>query len=439
MFERFPLETIYSYPASLIQDDFEKASCIFMNHDFTGDSRSKNAIYIHIPFCISLCNFCGFAKTNHFSKNLIADYVKALHKEIDFILSNTGKKIPVNTIYFGGGSASVLETLQVEDILNKVYKSFDVQEGVNITFEGECRTLLKKNFLTELQGLGVTRLSFGAQVMDEDYRKLMNLKPSLNELYNLNEQAKKKFDDVCLDYIFGWPNQGLEHLTSDLEFFLKTFAPYSVDFFQLEKLDAAPEFIKFLLKEKISFLETPELIQMYDKVMELSCKYSLDKYSYTFFSSEKFDYLNSYFACFYGIDDAGVIGLGTGSQSFYKNIMWGNTYSVNEYIKRVLSGKPAISSVNFYGKGERESVTWPRVGKISLNKLEQYGMPYLEKLNILEKNGYVEYKEDALCLTKKGGYWVPNIMELLVSNEQMNLFNEESKRKHAGRTLELQV
>ncbi len=433
MFRNFPEETIYAYPAPVINNDFDTAESLFNQYPFETKDQNLNSIYIHIPFCIHLCNFCGFVKTDKFDNALIDQYVDGISKEIELIVGKIGSGVHISSIYFGGGTASILRIRHVEQILECIHSSFHLKEDCSITFEGDCKTLLKKNYLKHLHSLGVDRLSFGVQVLDEGYRKLLNLKPSFEELLELNGKAKLLFKDVCIDYIYGWAGQDHEHLKNDYSLFLESFKPISVELFQFEKLDASPQFLKLLDSADIQMPPTNVLQSMYQSLRHLNSEVDLEEYSYTLFSTLNFSFDMSYFGCYYGIENAGILGFGVGAQSFYNQLMWGNTFRIDVALRRLENNKLIIDSLNYFAKGERQSVTWPRVGSLDLTRLNNLEQSYLDKVDILCENGYANKNGNKIVLTSKGQIWRPNIIQFLVKSPQSIPFDYETKKRYEQR------
>ena len=121
-------------------------------------------VYIHIPFCRSRCSYCDFA-TGLFEADLATRYVQAVVNEIERYAFPDSSHI--ETIYFGGGTPSLLTPAQVETLLNAVTSNFDVDHNVEVTMEMNPGTVTT-NVLTEFRRLGVNRASFGAQTFDDE-------------------------------------------------------------------------------------------------------------------------------------------------------------------------------------------------------------------------------------------------------------------------------
>lgn len=159
-----------------------------------------SGIYIHIPFCKKACTYCDF----HFSVNtkLRSEMVDAIIGEIEHRKNYLNTKT-IQTIYFGGGTPSILDTAELELILEKIYKEFEVSSNAEITIECNPDDLSKQK-LTELKKLGFNRLSIGLQSFNEDELKWMNRAHTAKESIECVKLAQDAgFDNITIDLIYG--------------------------------------------------------------------------------------------------------------------------------------------------------------------------------------------------------------------------------------------
>jgi len=158
-------------------------------------------IYIHIPFCKQKCSYCDF----HFSTSLKhkAPLIEALIQEIELKKEKISESI--SSIYFGGGTPSLLNADELQIILDSLYKNYNIDENAEITFECNPDDLTKPK-LKELRQVGINRLSIGVQSFFEDDLKLFN------RAHN-SEQAKSSillsqdagFENITVDLIYSSP------------------------------------------------------------------------------------------------------------------------------------------------------------------------------------------------------------------------------------------
>jgi len=156
------------------------------------------SIYIHVPFCVKKCRYCDFYSQQNLL--LIPDYIQALIKEIYF-RADPAKKI--ETIYFGGGTPSVLSVKEIGQILKALDRAFTVSPEAEITVEVNPGTV-DAHFLSQLNTLGVNRLSIGAQSFDERKLHFLGRIHSADQAWNtLIEADRAGFDNIGVDLIYG--------------------------------------------------------------------------------------------------------------------------------------------------------------------------------------------------------------------------------------------
>lgn len=173
-------------------------------------------IYIHIPFCRKKCIYCDFYSDT--DTRLIPDYVTAVSKEIQMRAGSPGR---AGTIYFGGGTPSLLTVSQAEFILGEIDQYFGIARGAEITFEVNPGTL-DLEYLKDLKSAGINRLSIGTQSFNPD--KLIFLKRihDAGQGFRAVEQARQVgFDNLSLDLIYGLPFENDEAWGKDLSTALK--------------------------------------------------------------------------------------------------------------------------------------------------------------------------------------------------------------------------
>ena len=161
-----------------------------------------SGIYIHIPFCKQACHYCDF----HFSTSLKKkdELISALISEIE-IRKSEFKNTTVETIYFGGGTPSLLSSEELKRIIDSVYQNYKVSERPEITLEANPDDL-SNNRIIELSKSPINRLSIGIQSFHEKDLKLMNRAHNTQEAKQCLENATKYFNNISLDLIYGIPN-----------------------------------------------------------------------------------------------------------------------------------------------------------------------------------------------------------------------------------------
>lgn len=187
-----------------------------------------SGIYIHIPFCKQACHYCDF----HFSTSMKKkdEMVLALAKEIamrknELLDSARSDNEIVETIYFGGGTPSVLSNDEINFLISEVYKNYKVVENPEITLEANPDDLSAERIL-ELSKSPINRLSIGIQSFYEEDLKMMNRAHNSAEAKKCLEEATKYFDNISLDLIYGIPGMTDEMWKQNIETALSFGIPH---------------------------------------------------------------------------------------------------------------------------------------------------------------------------------------------------------------------
>lgn len=181
-----------------------------------------SGIYIHIPFCKQACHYCDF----HFSTSMKKkdEMVLALAKEIVMRKNEFSNEV-VETIYFGGGTPSVLSNDEINFLISEVYKNYEVVENPEITLEANPDDLSTERII-ELSKSPVNRLSIGIQSFYEEELKMMNRAHNSAEAINCLTEASKYFDNISLDLIYGIPGLTDEMWRKNIETALSFGIPH---------------------------------------------------------------------------------------------------------------------------------------------------------------------------------------------------------------------
>ncbi|AFV85863.1 oxygen-independent coproporphyrinogen III oxidase [Alteromonas mediterranea] len=201
-----------SYPTAL---KFESLKEDLSPHALTVSKAKAVSLYVHIPFCKTLCYYCGCNKlvTRHNEK--ADDYLDYLEKEIVSKRYLADDK-PVVSLHLGGGSPSFLNKVQHTFLMYLLKKHFTFEVGAELSIELDPRNV-DKTYLQNLRGLGYTRISFGLQDTDYNVQKTINRVQSTSHIADLVSEARTLgFESVNLDLIYGLPNQSEETFASTI-------------------------------------------------------------------------------------------------------------------------------------------------------------------------------------------------------------------------------
>lgn len=175
-------------------------------------------IYIHIPFCDSLCDFCIYNRIYAMeNSNVIDQYVNALIKEIKLYSSSEYiKNLNIGSMFIGGGTPTVLNETQMDVLLTTLRESFNIKNcEITVECNPSSATASKVKLLRQL---GVTRISTGIQTFDDDLRSKMHIQKDCKYVINWLENAHKyNFNDISIDLMYGFPGTDIDHFLSDIK------------------------------------------------------------------------------------------------------------------------------------------------------------------------------------------------------------------------------
>ena len=195
-------------------------------------------LYVHVPFCVRKCGYCAF-HSGPFSEVDAARYVALVLRELDGWAKIFGR-MPLETVYFGGGTPSLLKPGQIGDILDAAARSFDLDPGAEITLEANPESALRSGFLAAVRDLGVNRLSLGVQSLQDDLLAMLGRPHDSGQARRAVHAARAAgFSNLSLDMIWGLPGQDTALWLQDLAGIVG-LAPEHVSCYGLSLEEGAP-------------------------------------------------------------------------------------------------------------------------------------------------------------------------------------------------------
>jgi len=283
-------------------------------------------IYIHIPFCKQRCTYCDFY--TEVAPQFIPTYIDSLIKELQFrkdYLNNA----PIDTIYFGGGTPSILNFDQFKAIFDVIYKLFTIADHPEITFEANPDDLTLE-FLTSMQALPFNRLSLGIQSFDDmDLKRINRRHTSMQAVKAVKDAQAAGFDNISIDLIYGLPFQTTTSWERQLDMALKLniqhLSAYGLTYEEGTVLWKQRE------KGEIESVDEVEMNRMYllllDKVKEKGFEaYEISNFALPGFRSR---HNSSYWK------QEPYLGVGPSAHSYDLISRQWNVSSIKEYIKAI--------------------------------------------------------------------------------------------------------
>ena len=367
-------------------------------------------IYLHIPFCRSRCSYCDFATDVYKNGETVERYVSALIKEIE----NFPVKETVDTIYFGGGTPSLLTPKQLEKILDAVRRKFSVQSDSEITMEMNPATMTLAT-VREYRNLGVNRASFGAQTFDDAELKRLGRRHTAQDVRETIELLRSAdFENVSFDLIAGLPRQTLKDWRRNLDEALK-LKPEHLSLYLLEIHESTP------LAEQIRVGRQPMpdedlSAEMYELMLEKVSEKGYEQYEISNFCRPNFR--SKHNSKYWTLD--AVFGFGCSAHSFDGQAKrWANERDTLKYVETIeKSLSPIVEEIEIDQKSEYVFLGLRLSEGIDLGEYKaKFGADltdeYAEDLKRFEEAELIEISENHLKLTNKG---------YLFSNEVFSVF-----------------
>ncbi len=361
--------------------------------------KNSIGIYIHIPFCIKKCDYCDFySVTEHNKQDRYVDY---LIKEIDNYKEVLANRV-VSSIYFGGGTPSLLTIENVNRIVNKVYE-FDILENIEITFEANPETL-SIEYLKELHKTKINRLSIGMQSMDNKILgEIGRIHSKEKFIQEYNNARKVGFNNISIDVMFGFYKQSLDDLHNTLKE-LVALAPTHISCYSLIYEENTKMFAR-LENGEIDIIDEDLQVEMYDFMKNFLEQNGYNRYEISNFAKSGFEskHNSSYW------QNIEYIGVGAAASSYVDNKRYNNKRSIDEYIKNngincyenfeELSKDDLISEYFFLGLRQDKGVSIKKFEeRFDKNYFDIFG----ETTDNLIKDGLILMEEDIIRLTEKG-------------------------------------
>lgn len=225
--------------------------------------EQKLGIYIHIPFCLRKCPYCDFYSTASHDKETRERFLSALCKELE----NYGQGQTVDTVFFGGGTPSILEADELCRIMSKLRECFSITDDAEISMECNPATATPEK-LAAYRVAGINRLSIGAQSFDDEVLKTLGRLHDVSAIGDTVAEARRAgFGNISLDLMFGIPGQTHEiwHETVKRAMALE---PQHISLYSLEFMEGTP-FRKMLSEGKLTETEAEDDRRMYEEALAL--------------------------------------------------------------------------------------------------------------------------------------------------------------------------
>jgi oxygen-independent coproporphyrinogen-3 oxidase len=367
-------------------------------------------LYIHIPFCLSKCPYCDFYSST--SLSAIPDFLNALFKEMEMYRSRFN---PFDSVYIGGGTPSLLSPEQLESILVRVRRNFNLISNPEITPEITIETNpadLDRSFLESMREIGINRINIGVQSFDEKVLDFLGRRHSAKEGISAIEASRKAgFCNIGLDLIYGVPAQGIESWLDTLKQAV-VLSPEHVSCYQLTLEAKTPLGIRCRTGEFT--LPGEELqLEFFMKTSEL-----LEDAGYIHYEVSNFargtELASRHNQKYW--DHSPYLGLGPAAHSFQDNRRWWNRRSIDQYITAINAGNLPVE------EAETLAIEQLRLEALYLGLRTRKGL-YLEEFKnqyhcdlLTEKKKMLDKLQEEGLISIQNGYLYPTQTGLAVAD-----------------------
>ncbi|HHX57491.1 MAG TPA: radical SAM protein [Clostridiales bacterium] len=283
-------------------------------------------LYIHIPFCKSICSFCPYCKVKY-SKELCDRYLEALIREIHLVGDQLDKKKEVTSLYFGGGTPALIAE-RIGEIIEAVGEHYVITEGIGVELHPDNVTVPTLHIL---KASGVTKISIGIQSFQDKYQNILGRK-TVDAAAIAQVLAVVPFETVSMDFIFALPEQTFEDLKKDIDTAFENGANHI----------AIYPFIDFTFtKSTVTVMPKKEKRALLDAITKYCQEKGYKRNSIWTFSKEKQ-------ANYSSMTRDNFLGFGCSATTLLKEQFKINTFSVEEYCKRIDARKlPTSMTIRF--------------------------------------------------------------------------------------------
>ena len=368
-------------------------------------------LYLHIPYCLHKCGYCDF-NSHPENREESAIYVSALLSEIEHYAPQlAGKTVP--TVFFGGGTPTLLPPASLDKILGKVKNHYNLSRDCEITIEANPATV-KQETLEQIRLSGFNRISIGVQSFDADELKLLERVHSVKEIHTTLHRARLAgFGNLSLDLMFGLPGQSPEKWKSHLRQALEK----KPDHISANSLTIEPATSFFKLQERGLLSLPPEEIQleMFQATIEILPSAGYYQYEISNFARPGFESkhnLNYW-------DNGEYLGLGAGASSYLNGERFKNTNLPSRYIREVQAKGSAVESTEkldlLHAMGETIMLGLRRLKGIPIEEFENrfqisFKKVYGNVIDPLLDEGLITLNQNRMALSRRGIFLADSVI-----------------------------
>ncbi|MEP0862813.1 MAG: radical SAM family heme chaperone HemW [Ignavibacterium sp.] len=360
------------------------------------------ALYIHIPFCDHRCIYCDFYSI--ITSDNIEHFLSALKKEADYYSSIYSTNRVITSLFFGGGTPSLMSTEYIIEIINHLKSKFNFSDEAEITLETNPGTVNKEK-LIGFRNSGINRISIGIQSFDEyDLKFLTRIHDKQTAIKTVYNAAEAGFENINLDLIFNLPGQSKEkwklNLQQAIELPIKHISAYSLI------LERGTILNKLVLDGKVQIQGEDYDAELYELTIDFLSENGFMQYEVSNFAKPGYECIHN--KAYWHHQD--YISLGPSAHSFVENKRWWNYSSLKRYINEIELNQNAVMNYETLTQHQLQDeyiMLALRSDGIKIEEfINRFGNDWLDEhakdFEILKNQDLIEVKHNTIKLTSKG-------------------------------------
>lgn len=371
------------------------------------------ALYIHVPFCIQKCRYCDFVSYPNRQSDSIADYFKVLIQELQIRTKyDSLQDIVLKSIYFGGGTPSLVSPEILKDFLLHLRQNFQFSKFIEITIEANPGTLNPEK-IRDFAYVGINRLSLGIQSFQNRFLSFLGRSYQEKDVHNLliHLMNSGSFLNWNFDLMYGLPFQTFSDWKKEIEYVL-LYQPSHFSLYNLTLSQRVP-LGSFLKSHLASFPGQDWEASIYRWTQQVLGKYGYKRYEISNFAQPGYECLHN--LTYWRNQE--YLGLGVSSCSYLRGIRMRNTSSLSHYQKKIKNGQsPVIMKdiLNVKQKLAEEMILALRTSEgVETEKLfKTYPEPFVQEKLILLENFVQSH-----LVYKRAGRWILTSRGTLIANQ----------------------
>jgi anaerobilin synthase len=414
------------YPLSREPELIEDRSLPYKRR--TAAAARRRAIYIHIPFCETICTFCPFQRDRYKGPPELSEYVEALLGEFELKRAYIGRPC-VDAIFIGGGTPSLLTAAQVRTVGDAIGKHFDLAPQGEFSMECEVKSISPEK-LRAMREIGVNRVSFGVQTLLPEYRALFSLDATREQIVRAAGLLNEAFPYTNVDLMYGFAGQSLDQVMHDLAEIMR-LQTTTIDAYPINNLSIHRSLHRAFARSGLDLLPATSRLGYrvnIDRCLRSRGYRPINGYSYAkavdtspgtnnvVQHSPKFIYHD----ILYGYEDDEIIGYGSSASSRIANTNLFNFSNRGAYVREILVGKALPHMVCTPAPAEeRGVVTFPYRGDLQNQRINWDAVPEatLSSLRAAVSAGLVHDAAGRYEVSQLGWLFYVNLMYFLMPEQ----------------------